>query len=339
MITLRPQLVALPLFGAALWIVATRHRSPRRIWLAPILAAVGANVHGSFTLLPLIAGLAWLDDARNPTVDARRTFAVTVATALATLANPFGVGAWRYAFDLSTDPIIRESITEWAPVDISNPLGALMISSVLVVGVLFARRTSRVRWLDLLALGIFLILALSAMRAIVWWAMVAPVILGGILATRADVPDDERGPRGPALAIVGSLLVGVLVLLPWWRGSDPAAHLEAAPPGVTHALAQLPAGSRIFSYQPWGSWFIFALRDKTVFVDSRIEIVPEDVWQDYFEVAFAKARWREVLDEWEPDAIVGRGEEWEEIIELLRMQPSWDVLYEDEDGVVFVPAR
>jgi hypothetical protein len=339
MITLRPQLVALPLFGAAVWILATRHRHPGRVWAIPVLAAVAANIHGSFTLFPLIAGLAWLADLRDPATRSNRMLVVTGVTTLATLANPFGLGAWTYALDLSTDPIIRESITEWAPVDISNPLGALMIGSVLVVGVVFSRRTTQVRWLDLLTLGIFLLLALSAMRAILWWAIVAPVVLAGVFATGTDPRDDpDPAPRGPAFVIVGGLVVGILVLLPWWRGSSAEDQLEAAPPGITQALAQLPSGSKIFTYQPWGSWFIFALPDKPVFVDSRIEIVPEEIWQDYFQVAFARAHWAEALEEWQPDAVVGRGEEWEDIIGILREDPSWELHYEDDDGVVFVPA-
>ena len=195
------------------------------------------------------------------------------------------------------------------------------------------------RWLELLTLGIFLLLALSAMRAILWWAMVTPVVLAGLLATPVDdAVERDDAPRGPAVVIIGGLVLAIVVLLPWWRGSSADEHLEAAPPGITSALDELPSGSTIFSYQPWGSWFIFALPDMPIFVDSRIEIVPDAIWQDYFQVAFAKAKWRDVLDEWEPDAVVERGDEWQEIIQLMRAEPSWEVLYEDDDGVVFVPA-
>ena len=62
---MRPQLLALPLFAALLWVTAGRATHPGRLWLAPVLAAMAANLHGSFTLFPLVVGLAWLEDRRT----------------------------------------------------------------------------------------------------------------------------------------------------------------------------------------------------------------------------------------------------------------------------------
>ncbi len=357
MITLRPQLIALPLFGAALWAISTRERAPRRLWLLPILAMVAANLHGSFTLLPLLAGLAWLEDLSQRSTAARRSLLVVLATAIATLLNPYGIGAWRYAFDLSTDPIIRDSITEWTPVTIGSTLGAATIASALAIAAFFARRTTPVRWVDILSLGLFLLLALSASRAVLWWAMVAPIVVAGLLARRpsgslaagslagsragsrraGSRESDSASSRGPAIVLIAGLLTAIVVLLPWWRGSAYDRHLEAAPPGITEALRTLPAGSRIFAHQPWGSWFVYALPEQRVFVDSRIEIVPATVWEDYFQVAFAGARWHDVLERWEPDAVVAEVDGWEEIIPIIRQDPAWRVLFEDGDGIVFVP--
>src|SRR4051812_41878793 len=73
---MRPQLLALPLFGALLWVTAGRHAHARRLWLAPLLALVCANLHGSFTLFPLVVLLAWLDDVRTHDPAARRTLLI-----------------------------------------------------------------------------------------------------------------------------------------------------------------------------------------------------------------------------------------------------------------------
>ncbi|GIU98287.1 MAG: hypothetical protein KatS3mg013_2090 [Actinomycetota bacterium] len=334
-LALRPQLLGLPLFAVSLWVLTTRHRHPGRLWALPGLAAVAANLHGSFTLFPLLVGLAWLEDRRGP--DGRRLLLVGAATALATLLNPFGIDAWRYAYELSTNPIIRETITEWSAVSLADPAGAVVLGSALAVAAFLARRAEAISWTSLLRLGVFLVLALLAIRAVVWWAVVAPVVLAGLLpAPRTPASPGPRGSWAPAMALLGTLLMAVVVLLPWWRGAGFEAHLADAPPGITRAVAALPTGSRLFNHQPWGSWFILATPQHRVFVDSRIEIVPEPVWDDYGQVAFAGARWREVLARWRPDAIVAKAD-WE-LIPLLRADPGWRVLYEDEDGVVFVPA-
>jgi hypothetical protein len=73
-----------------------------------------------------------------------------------------------------------------------------------------------------------------------------------------------------------------------------------------------------------------------VFVDSRIELFPEDVWEDYTEVAFAGAGWEEALGRWKPDAIVADAG-WD-LLPRLRGAPGWRVAYEDEDGTLLVRA-
>jgi hypothetical protein len=341
-LAMRPQLLALPLFGGSLWILSVRNERRELLWLVPLFAAVCANLHGSFTLLAVLVGLAWLDDVRQHSPDASRVLVITVVTLGATLLNPFGVGAWSYAFDLSTNPIIRETISEWAPVTLATVPGWFMIGSAVAVAVFFARRRDPPTWTDILTLLVFFFLAMAAQRAIVWWALVAPIVVAGYLQGGSRAGMKASPPRResavPAYAIIAALVAFVAVLLPWWRGNTFDRQLSAAPPGLTNAvLEDLPAGSRLFAHQPWGSWFEYAAPSVKVFVDSRIEIIPRDVWVDYGEVGFAGAGWEDVLNRWQPDAVLADKEEWD-LIPFLRNDPDWRVAYEDADGVLFVRA-
>ncbi len=90
-------------------------------------------------------------------------------------------------------------------------------------------------------------------------------------------------------------------------------------------------------HQPWGSWFEFALPDIPVFVDSRIEIVPEDIWRDYGQVGFAGASWRDVLDKWDVQAIVA-SKDWKLLPILEQPGSGWREVYADDDGALFVRA-
>jgi hypothetical protein len=65
--------------------------------------------------------------------------------------------------------------------------------------------------------------------------------------------------------------------------------------------------------------------------------MPASTWDDYFEVAYAGARWEEALDRWDPDFVIANKEEWKSI-PLLRNHPAWAVFYEDGEGVVFARA-
>jgi hypothetical protein len=336
---MRPQLLAVPLFATLLWITAGRRAHPGRLWLAPLLAALCANVHGSFVLFPVVLGLAWLEDRRRQDPSAPRTLVIAACTGVATLVTPFGPAVWLYVYNVSTNPVIRTTITEWAPLTLSTVPGWLAIGSALAIVAYLARRGRPTPWTALLALGIFFLLALSAQRAIVWWAMVAPIVVAASFpkATVAPAKQETRVATLPAYVIVGTLVAGLIVFAPWWRGDSYDRFLTAAPPGLTQAAADhLAPGTRTLVYQPWGSWFEFALPDVPVFVDSRIEIVPSDVWRDYGQVAFSGAEWKDTLSRYDVQAIVASAD-WN-LLPQLRTDPGWHEIYSDEDGSLFVRA-
>jgi len=204
------------------------------------------------------------------------------------------------------------------------------------------KRHQPVQWTALVTLAGFFLLALSAQRAIVWWGLVAPVVMAGLLRgappeRSLDGPPPRPEGAGPARVIVVALVLLAVLLAPWWRGDRYQTFLTAAPPGLTDAVRHLPAGSRLMVHQPWGSWFEFAVPQDFVFVDARIEIVPEDIWRDYGQVGFAGAGWNEVLNKWQVDVIVA-DKDWE-LLPYLRATTEWQELpLHDPDGAVFVRA-
>ena len=333
---MRPQLLALPLLALAAWIVASREAHPRRMWWLPVIAAVLANVHGSFVVIPLLAGASWLGDVTRKRATARTTLAITGVTLAATLFNPFGFGVWTYAYDLATNPVIRNSITEWQPLDVSDYPGILVFVSFAAFVAYLARRPRSLPVDDLLILGVLLFMALSAQRSIALWGVIAPtVIAASVGAASPDRREVRRGSAVPAILVAASLVVLLIALMPWWRTDRPASLFQDVPLRATSAVEeQLPAGTRLLVHQPWGSWLLYAVPDIPLFLDSRIEIVPQDVWDDYDAVAFAGAEWREALERREVEAILAKKESWP-LIPFLRDDEAWRVTYEDDEAVLF----
>ena len=70
--------------------------------------------------------------------------------------------------------------------------GALSIASALGLAVWLVRRRRRVPWRDLLWLGVFFVSAFTRMRSAVWWAVVVPVVVAGLL----DATGERRTSRG-----------------------------------------------------------------------------------------------------------------------------------------------
>lgn len=335
-LAMRPQLFAVPLFACTLWILAGRARHTRRLWALPVLALACAQLHGAFVLLPLLVGLACLEDWRADSSRTRRMVVLTVLTAAATLISPHGVNAWTNAFALSSNDLIRTDVTEWQPADLGSFSGVLVVLSGLAVAVLLARRTMTVAWVSLARLSFFFLLAMSAVRAGLWWGLVATVEVAALTAHDPAEVRETKEPHEsmvPAMAIIGMLAALVIASLPWWKESE--EQLIDAPTALSDAVAsELPAGTRLLVELTWGSWFEYEVPTMPVFVDSLLEVLPEAAWRDYVDFQFARANWQEVLSRRRVDAIVAT-QDWD-VLPLLRSDPDWRVAFENNEGVLFV---
>ena len=65
-----------------------------------------------------------------------------------------------------------------------------------------------------------------------------------------------------------------------------------------------PRCAKLFVTLAYASWFEFASPSNPMFVDSRIELFPNDVWADYFAVAEGHVGWQAIVDRWGVDVIV-----------------------------------
>jgi hypothetical protein len=335
-LTMRPQLFGVVLFAATGWIVATRERSPARLWVVPGLAAVWANVHGSFVLLFAILALAWLED--GATASRRRLTVVGGLSVVATLANPFGVRAWTYITSIAANPTISGRVAEWGPPSLRTPLGALFFGSVLATFVFLATRERKVSLVTLVGLCFYALLGMAAVRGVVWWALACPVLIAPSLRT-ASSRDDGRS----ALNVVFLVPLGVVLALayPGFRGTDPVtrgpAILTYAPEDLVGAVREaVPAGSRVFASEVYGSWAEFSLPEDPVFVDPRIELFPDDVWRDYFLVEDGRDGWNATLGRWNVDALILHPGWASGLLAVIDESPDWRRVTTSPDGSVYV---
>jgi hypothetical protein len=337
---MRPQLFGFVIFALVMWAIATRATSPRRLWLVPPLVVIWANVHGSFPLAFVLLGLAWLADRRSDPQGARRLLAVAAVTVPATLVNPFGIRVWSYVADLSTHPVVSRRIAEWGPPSVHTPTGLLFFASIFGVVALTARRLRPVPWLPLLTLGLFAALGLLAIRGVVWWAMVAPVVVAWLI--RDDAARQPARSRPPLHAVVvAALLLLVVATLPLARGTDPVAGgpgvLTYAPERlVAAARGAVPAGTNAFVSQLYASWTEFSAPALPVAVDARIEIFPESVWDGYYLVSAGREGWSDVLERWDVRVLILEPNQASGLLEVLPAHPEWRRIARDANGSVYL---
>jgi hypothetical protein len=352
-LSLRPQLFAMVLFSATVWIVTARDRAPGRLWAIPPMVALWANLHGSFFLPLILLALAWLEERRGPRSErSARLLAVIGASLVATMVNPYGPRVWQYVYALSTNRVVTQAIQEWQPTSVRDVPGALFFVSVAAVAAILARRKGAAPWTSLLTLGVFFLIGLFAIRGVFWWAIVAPPVVARLLSAvengqqpagrQAPVADADR-PGSTVLnrVIAGFLVLAAVAFLPWWRGRIPLSPstplLDEAPLGITRFLERtLRPGERIFNAQIWGSWFEFALPENPVFADSRIEVLPARIWDQYLDISRGQEGWQSLLDRWGVVAVVAHREQQAELIPIIKRAPGWRLAYADEDGYVFL---
>jgi hypothetical protein len=348
-LAVRPQLLGMALFALTLWLVTGRRQYPRRVWLLPAIAAVWANVHGSFVLGPVLIALAWVEDHSDRAPGRGRLAVVGIATVAGTFVNPFGPRVWSYAWSLSRNPQITRFISEWRPPDIHHLTGGLFFGSILVVGAVLARTGRRAKWPALLTLGVFAVLGLLAVRGVFWWVLVVPPVLTSIVREGTDggpAPEKERmgEERSILNTSLAAIFLGLAVLVPIIRWSNAGdllhpspALVDDAPVGLTAAVRRALAGDgRMFQSQRWGSWFELAMPEHRTFVDSRVEVFPARVWQDYSDVSQGRQGWQGILDRWQIDAMILDRNDQGGLLPLIRADPEWRLAYADPAGLVFV---
>ncbi len=357
-LALRPQLFGMALFALTAWLVTSRQHHPRRLWLVPLVVAGWANLHGSFFLGPALLGLAWLEDRRGRRPGADRTLLVALIAATAAALNPWGFGVWQYAVGLSADPTIRRLITEWqvtSPFSFAGAAFYLSVAGALgAVIVAWRRRPALISWPALLWLAVLAAIGAYAERGVAWWAIGAPPVLAAILVGGAQAGRDARQPVPPVArperrSIVNGLIalaIAAAGVLAWpsWRAVVPADGplplLADAPTGITQAVrARATPADRVFVPQRLGSWFEFALPGVPVFVDSRIELFPTEVWDDYLAVSAGEPGWQTILDRWGVTVVVVAPADQPGLAGRIRADPGWHSVYEGEDGLVFERRR
>ena len=303
----RPQALAVPLFTGT-WLLLARRDS--WTWIVPVLAMVWANVHGSFVLAPLLVAFALGDDLVERR-HAGRGLLLLLVTMMATFITPFGPNVWSYALDVVGNDTIRNSVAEWRPPSPLNISGAPFWLSGVAVAIVVAWRRRVVRPVDVARLIVFFALGAPALRGTLWWALVTPPIVASWFPAPTGADPEPRGGRRsvPTLVATAIILALLPIALVLRAGTDPTTGgperlANDAPERLVDATRQtLPAGSRLLVFQPFASWFEYSLPEDPVMVDSRIELFPEAVWDDYAQAIRAED-WEGILDRYEVQGVI-----------------------------------
>ena len=160
-----------------------------------------------------------------------------------------------------------------------------------------------------------------------------------------SVPDYERGYKRdfPATLLAVMLTAGALVTLPWFKERLPFPPAKAGlisaetPVAATEFLLRERPPGPLFHAMPFGSYLVWAAQPEyPVFVDSRIELYPVEVWLDYLHISAAGCGWEERLARYGVRTLMLSPQEQPALVAAARASPHWHLVYEDTAAVIFV---
>jgi hypothetical protein len=240
------------------------------LYAIPVLFVLWANLHGSFLLglgilaLEAITAVVRIRVGRVTVSDplgARPALATLVASAVATLVNPFGPRVYESALGVTFNSSIRQLIQEWQSPDFHNLalLAVVVVPVAITVGFL-AFSGAEVPAVELVLAGLLLVSTLQAVRFVPYFA-----IAWCALAARCSPLRQERiRPTllvWPLLAVLGlSLLQG-----PFWPAGTPASSV---PVKAVRYLEHKQG--RVFSTYLWNDYLDYVGIPE--FVDGRTEL-------------------------------------------------------------------
>jgi hypothetical protein len=362
-LAVRPQTFSLLLF-VVLYDVLDRAEQRRRwLLLPPLLLTLWVNLHGAFPAGLMLVGCFLLAAAWQawrlgvaPWRD-RSTLLLGLCLAgstLATLVNPYGWRIYQYVLQTSGRAATR-GILEWLPPRLDMLVGmawAASLGLLVVLSVLAWRRGRRPRPREVFLILCFLPLACGSVRMVAWWLIVfAPfcsTLLVELLPRRLSAPEAEQPCWGAGL-IFGLMLLAAVFSAPGLErynpllGFAPRQHLtEIGLERAQQHLAARAASGKIFSRFEWGEYLSWTGAPRfQVFMDGRIEIYPDPVWDQYLRLTSGAADWQQILDGYGVDYLVlDEGYHGESgLLARVEQSPAWQQTERLDGGILVFERR
>jgi hypothetical protein len=224
---------------------------------------------------------------------------------------------------------------------------------MLLAGIILKYSKRKITVTEALLLLAFLFAGFKAERMVMWWGIVSAPILAAHFCSIEPVrqkisrgkneeePESECLPLNIAFFIV--LLITAISLLPWVRPYLPIKSARnfidprTEPVEIANYIKKEGLKGNMFNDINWGSYLTWKLwPEHKVFADSRLHLVPEEIWKDYMDVHCGLADWEKILNKYKIAFVVLSKKDNKRTIEFIGDNPGWKKVYEDEVGTIFV---
>ncbi len=335
---MRPQLFAYPLFVLTLWILLKwdEDRRVRALYLLPIISIFWTNLHGSFVLLFLLGGAAFVFGRGKKQILALILF----ITLLATLINPRGFGVWTYVVDSLTVISNQAYSREWMPPVNDGWQMNLFFGWILFFLAVASRKLRSLSFLSIVWILGFGWLAFSGLRYGIWFLFILSVFTVELLSDWLK-PSQRRGIPAMDYLIGAIILLFPLTILPgirdlWWADAPSALSAETPVDAVIWLVGHPDLPDPLWADLAFSSYLFYALPERPVWIDTRFEVYPPEHWERYKAISAANWNWEKLLDAEGINSLLLSRSEQSELILAVDFSGGWDEVYSDEMSIIFM---
>ncbi|EKD63052.1 MAG: hypothetical protein ACD_51C00355G0003 [uncultured bacterium] len=359
----RPQILALIGIALVFIIVNRLKQNPgtKLIYFLPVIMIAWANMHASFVAAFVILAIFLIfESAKRNTIEnlgenqfaenrntltfpsIKKLFVLTIASAAATLINPYTYRIYEEIYRTATDSYGTREINEWLSPDFSDMFGiafAVYLSLYLIV--LFFKK-ARMDLSNFVLFIIFLLAALISRRNIPLFVLITlPYFFEGssafyknflkpilknkfILITLAIVTTFSIFQYGNFYETISKSFYQKKV----FEGED-------YPTKALDYLRKNPIGGNMLNEYNWGGYLILEYPEKKVFADGRCAHWKNDdrhLLKIFLDTVDYRQNAESILDEYEISFVLLQKER--PLAEALKKNKNWKVAYSDENTVV-----
>ena len=336
---LRPQIFSLLFFAVLLTCLIRAQRDKRWLSGLPPLFAAWANFHGGWIVGGAVLVLWTTGLFVKRTRDALWHIAAGAASLLATLANPYGTGLWRFLRE--TVGFGRADITDWQPIyglDVSV-WGLWIVTAAVAVAGLLHGRWMTIGFERLLVVVALAIASVRVNRLLGFFALATLFLLSPAIAQafqrkngRAVRPSPPLA-RGAAVGVLTLIAAAAVILMVKLACVQVDARTTPPPGAVAFLKTQAPG--RLLVWFDWGEYAIWHLAPHfLVSIDGRRETVYSAALQQRHLRFFFDAPGGASLP-----AELGADYVWipRQLPAARRLQSSaWRQAYSDAESLIFI---
>jgi len=338
-------------------------RSGKRLWALPLLMLVWVNVHGGFLLGFVLWGIFllgavcswWLTKANRIEEVLQKIAAgkrvrtlcwIGVASAGASLVNPYGWNLHRHAYSYLSNRFLMDHIDEFQSPNFHELAQKCFLALLLITGTVLAIRGRELRVSQGLTVLFALYAGLYASRNIPVSAILLVMVVGPLVPAFGVAREFfqrmaavESKLHGHVWPIAGMIVTLAIAANGGRIGSSLLmdAHFDSRrmPAEAVNYLEKNDVKGPVLSPDYWGGYLIYRLYPKTrVVVDDRHDLYGAGFFWSYLRMMRVELGWEGFLKTHEAACVLLPRDS--ALANILGRTPGWRTIYADDVAIAFV---